>query len=60
MRNKDNFDQLYVSSTHKMASQILILSLSPDQNKVVEIDTRMRWVDSCARLHFLSLASDFY
>ncbi|XP_059430265.1 5'-3' exoribonuclease 3-like [Corylus avellana] len=41
MRNRDNFDQLYVSSTHKMASQILILSLSPDQNKVVEIDSWM-------------------
>ncbi|XP_059429545.1 5'-3' exoribonuclease 3-like isoform X2 [Corylus avellana] len=37
LRNKNNVDQLYVSSKHKLASQIL--SLLPNQNKVVEIDT---------------------
>ncbi|XP_059430266.1 5'-3' exoribonuclease 3-like [Corylus avellana] len=37
LRNRNNVDQLYVSSTHKLAFQIL--SLSPNQNKVVEIDT---------------------
>ncbi|XP_059430814.1 5'-3' exoribonuclease 3-like isoform X2 [Corylus avellana] len=37
LRNRNNVDQLYVSSTHNLASQIL--SLSPNENKVVEIDT---------------------
>jgi hypothetical protein len=56
LRNRNNVDQLYVNSTHNLTSQIL--SLSPNENKMVEIDTSLRWVDSCARLHFLSLASD--
>ncbi|XP_059430201.1 5'-3' exoribonuclease 3-like [Corylus avellana] len=37
LRNRNNVDQLYVSSTHNLASQIL--SLSPNENRVVEIDT---------------------
>ncbi|XP_062171229.1 5'-3' exoribonuclease 3-like [Alnus glutinosa] len=39
LRNGNNVDQLYVSSTHKLALQIL--SLSPNENEVVEIDTSM-------------------
>ncbi|XP_062171227.1 5'-3' exoribonuclease 3-like isoform X2 [Alnus glutinosa] len=39
LRNRNNVDQLYVSSTHKLASQIL--SLTPHENEVVEIDTSM-------------------
>jgi hypothetical protein len=48
MRNSNSVDHLYVSSRHKLASQVL--SLSPKQNESVKIDTSLRLVNPCARL----------
>uniref|UniRef100_A0A2N9HEK2 Uncharacterized protein n=1 Tax=Fagus sylvatica TaxID=28930 RepID=A0A2N9HEK2_FAGSY len=46
MRNRNSVDHLYVSSRHKLASQVL--SLSPKQNESVKIDTSLRLVNPCA------------
>lgn len=50
MRNRNSADRLYLSSTCKLASQVL--SPTPMQNESVKIDTSLRLVNSCARLLF--------